>query len=143
MSQQRRERQQQEEAKRTSGSNWGRRAFYAVVILLLIGAAYLFNQRHQHRLDSFARCLNDRGIKMYGAYWCPHCVEQKEKFGASLEFVPYIECGIAGNTRGESQVCKDADIKHFPTWQFPPTGERVERIFELEELRDRSGCTLP
>ena len=80
---------------------------------------------------------------MYGAWWCPHCQEQKEEFAASFKYVPYVECGIKGDTHAEAQVCKDADIHHFPTWQFPPTGERVERILSLETLSDRTGCSLP
>ena len=97
----------------------------------------------QHKHDGFARCLTERGVKMYGAWWCPHCVEQKEKFGASFEYVPYVECGIKGDLHAQSQVCKDENIKHYPTWQFPPTGERVERVFTLQELSDRTGCPLP
>ena len=106
-------------------------------------AGLLSRPPQQHKHDAFARCLTERGVKMYGAWWCPHCVEQKEKFGASFEYAPYVECGIKGDPHGQSQVCKDEDIKHYPTWQFPPTGERVERIFTLEELSDRTGCALP
>jgi hypothetical protein len=54
-----------------------------------------------------------------------------------------VECGIKGDTHGQSQVCKDENVKHYPTWQFPPTGERVERTFTLQELSDRTGCALP
>jgi len=82
-------------------------------------------------------------VKMYGAFLCPHCVEQKEEFGASFEYAPYVECGIKGEAHGRSQACKDANIEHYPTWQFPPTGERVERVFTLQELSDRTGCSLP
>ena len=60
---------------------------------------------------------------MYGAYWCPHCAEQKEMFGTSFQYVPYVECGIKGS-RDEAPVCAQAGVKHFPTWQFPD-GERV------------------
>jgi len=73
---------------------------------------------------------------------CPHCTEQKEKFGASFQYAPYVECGVKGQTSGKTQVCQDAGIQHYPTWQFPPTGERVERVFSLEELSDRTGCAL-
>ena len=114
-----------------------------MLIVAAFALAYYLGNRAQHKHDSLARCLKDRGVKMYGAYWCPHCQEQKEKFGASFEYAPYIECGIQGNQHGVAQVCKDEGIKHYPTWQFPPTGERVERIFSLEELSDRTGCPLP
>src|SRR5271165_3115517 len=126
MSEQRRERRQQQRMKADApaGRNWGRIALFAVLIVALAGVVYYFAHRSQHKYDAFARCLGDRGVKMYGAYWCPHCQEQKEKFGDSFEYAPYIECGVKGELRAEAQVCKGADIKHFPTWQFPPTGQR-------------------
>ena len=143
MSQERRERQKEKLGVPTAASQkWRRIGIYALVIAVLAGMAYFLVNRTEHKHDAFARCLTDRGVKMYGAWWCPHCVEQKEKFGASFEYVPYVECGIKGQTHGQSQVCKDAAVSHYPTWQFPPTGERVERIFSLEELSDRTGCAL-
>jgi len=143
MSQERRERQKERLGTKASSRKWRRIAIYAVLIVAAFGLAYYLNNRAQHKHDAFARCLSERGVKMYGAYWCPHCVEQKEKFGASFEYAPYVECGIKGDLHGVSQVCKEAGIKHYPTWQFPPTGERVERVFTLEELSDRTGCALP
>jgi hypothetical protein len=121
----------------------GKKIVIGIFILAagLLIAMYLYRQNH--RYDAFAKCLKDRHVLMYGAYWCPHCAEQKEKFGASFKYAPYIECGIPGNTRGEQEVCKDAGIKHFPTWQFPPVGERFEGSLSLEDLSDRSGCPLP
>jgi hypothetical protein len=145
MSQERRNRQKERQGIPASSQNWGRIAIFAVLIVAAIGVVFYLNHRTDHKHDAFARCLKDRGVKMYGAYWCPHCQEQKEKFGASAleDYGPYIECGIKGDLHGVAQVCKDEGIKHYPTWQFPPTGERVERIFSLEELSDRTGCALP
>jgi len=141
MSQERRERRN-EKLGITPKRNWGRTAIYAVLIVAAFGLAYYLGNRSQHKHDAFARCLTQRGVKMYGAWWCPHCQDQKKEFGASFEYAPYVECGIKGDTHGASQVCKDEKIQHYPTWQFPPTGERVERIFTLEELSDRTGCSL-
>ena len=144
MSELRRERRKEkEEAAAPSNANWARWAIYAVLIVAAFGGAYYLGIRSQHKYDGFARCLTDRGVKMYGAFWCPHCTEQKEKFGASFQYAPYVECGVKGQTSGKTQVCQDAGIQHYPTWQFPPTGERVERVFSLEELSDRTGCALP
>jgi hypothetical protein len=123
--------------------DWGRIALYALLIGAVFAGVFYFGQRTAHKNDAFAKCLSDRGVKMYGAYWCPHCQEQKEKFGASFAYAPYVECGIKGDLHGVAQVCRDAGIKHYPTWQFPPTGERVERVFTLEELSDRTGCAVP
>lgn len=143
MSEQRRERKKEKDEAAVPSRDWGRKALYAVLIVAAFGGAYYLGRRNQHKYDGFAHCLKDRGVLMYGAYWCPHCQDQKKMFGASFEYAPYIECGVEGDTRAEQQVCKDAGIKHFPTWQFPPTGERVERVFELETLSERTGCPLP
>jgi hypothetical protein len=143
MSQERRERQKERLGVNPSNQKWRRTAVYAALIAAAFGLAYYLNHRSEHQHDAFARCLSDRGVKMYGAYWCPHCQEQKEKFAASFEYAPYIECGVKGDAHAQAQVCKDENVKHYPTWQFPPTGERVERIFSLQELSDRTGCALP
>ena len=120
-----------------------RNILIAVVLIAAFGIVYYIGyQKKAHKLDTFAKCLTDRGIKMYGAYWCPHCAEQKELFGESFQFVPYVECGVAGNRNAEQQICKDAGIKHFPTWQFPPVGDRVEQVIPLENLASRTGCSL-
>jgi hypothetical protein len=142
MSQERRERRNERLGKQASRRNWKAVVLYGVLVAAAFGVAFYLGRRSQHKHDAFARCLTERGVKMYGAWWCPHCVEQKEKFGASFEYAPYVECGIKGQTQGQAQVCKDENVKHYPTWQFPPTGERVERIFSLEELSERTGCAL-
>jgi len=123
--------------------NWGMLALYAVLIVGAFVLVFYLGRRSQHKYDGLAKCLSDRGVKMYGAWWCPHCQEQKEKFGASYEYLPYIECGIKGDTKGRSQVCLDADVHRYPTWQFPPTGERHEGTMSLEALSEKSGCPLP
>ena len=144
MSQERRERQKQRVGTGTLSPKSRRIAlFLAVVLVAALGLAFYVEHRAQHQHDAFARCLSERGVKMYGAWWCPHCVEQKELFGASFEYAPYVECGLKGELHGQSQVCKDEKVMHYPTWQFPPTGERVERLFSLQELSDRTGCALP
>jgi hypothetical protein len=142
MSQQRKERRK-EKLETGPGKDWGRIALYGLLIVAVVGVAYYLFHRSQHKYDAFARCLGDRGVKMYGAWWCPHCVEQKEKFGASFDYAPYVECGVKGDLKGQNPVCKEDGIKHFPTWQFPPTGERVEKVLSLEVLSDRTGCSLP
>ena len=142
MSQTRREKQE-ERLGNASTVNWGRRSLFALLIVAAFGLAYYLGDRTQHKHDGFAHCLSDRGVKMYGAWWCPHCQDQKELFAKSFKYVNYVECGVKGDVHQESQVCKDEKIKSFPTWQFPPAGERVEREFNLQELSDRTGCSLP
>ena len=42
---------------------------------------------------SLAQQLKQSGAKMYGAFWCSHCLEQKEEFGQqAMKDFPYVEC---------------------------------------------------
>jgi hypothetical protein len=145
MSEERKKRRQlrEPEAESARAPISGKKIVGGIVLLAALLLAGMILYRQQHRYDRFAQCLKERNVLMYGAYWCPHCADQKEKFGASFKYAPYVECGVPGDTRAESQTCKDAGIKHFPTWQFPPTGERFEGQLSLEDLSDRSGCPLP
>lgn len=135
----------QQTADKSGISPFLRNVIIAAVLVAAFGVTYYigYQRRSAHKLDSFAQCLADKGVKMYGAYWCPHCAEQKELFGESFKLAPYVECGIAGNRSAEQAVCKDAGIHHFPTWQFPPVGERVEAVMPLADLSSRTGCSLP
>ncbi|MGH9504725.1 MAG: hypothetical protein ACRD20_17875 [Terriglobales bacterium] len=119
-----------------------RRIVVAVLIVAAFAAViYLGLRKRSSRLDAFAKCLAAKQVKMYGAYWCPHCVDQKEMFGSSFQYVPYVECGVPGS-RDEGAICKDAGIKHFPTWQFAD-GKRQEGTQSLPMLANRTGCSLP
>lgn len=90
-------------------------------------------------LDNFAQCLADRGVKMYGADWCPHCQNQKKLFGASFKFINYIECADPANPRVQVKACSDADITGYPTWIFA-NGEKIEGEASFYDLAGKSGC---
>src|SRR5258707_5748193 len=112
MSELRRERKKEAEAVPV---DWTRRIVTTVLIVAAFGTVYYLGyQRRQHRYDMFAKCLKDRGVKMYGAFWCEHCKAQKEKFGASFKLVNYVECGVEGDTSERTQACNDEGIKHYP-----------------------------
>lgn len=56
---------------------------------------------------SLAKRLKAAGAKMYGAFWCSHCYDQKQEFGqqAMAEF-PYVECFPEGWKKvGTSSAC--------------------------------------
>jgi hypothetical protein len=112
-----------------------------VIVAVCAGLYFLLRHKHDARMDAFAQCLGAKGAKMYGAYWCPHCADQKERFGSSFQYAPYVECGIKGS-QAEAQVCVDAGVKHFPTWTFAD-GARVEGDHPLEFLGEATGCPLP
>ncbi len=116
-----------------------------ITVLLVVAAfalaAYLGFRKRASRLDAFAQCLSAKQAKMYGAYWCPHCADQKEIFGRSFRYISYVECGVPGS-RDEAKLCVDAGVKHFPTWQFGD-GERREGTQPLQALGEKTGCRLP
>jgi hypothetical protein len=115
-----------------------------VVLIVLVGAGvFLFSASSVSPMDSFAKCLNDKGAAMYGAFWCPHCAEQKEKFGQSFKYVKYVECGVPGQPpRVQTPACQQMQIKKYPTWVFSD-GDRMEAVESLQALSQKTGCKLP
>jgi uncharacterized membrane protein/glutaredoxin len=91
---------------------------------------------------ALAEHLTQKGAKMYGAYWCPHCHEQKQLFGrAAFEKVDYVECG-EDSPKANVAACKAASITGFPTWTFNgnkvPGG--VQKLEDLAQLTGFSGA---
>ena len=91
-------------------------------------------------MESFAQCLTQKGVTMYGAFWCPHCQNQKEMFGESWQFVNYVECALPGGM-GQAKACADAGIKGYPTWVFGD-GTMSAGELTLEDLSQKSGCEV-
>jgi uncharacterized membrane protein len=94
--------------------------------------------------DPTARALAEHlvktGAKMYGAYWCPHCQQQKAIFGRSANRLPYIECSPGGQSAPQATECRNEGIKTYPTWVI--NGQRTEEVMSLKELADKSGFNL-
>lgn len=108
-----------------------------IVALLVVGAVLglSLEQKTKPDLDNFARCLSDRGIVMYGTYWCPHCKNEKNAFGDSFQFVNYVECTENPNE------CLAKGIEGYPTWIFPD-GKKLIGEQGITKLREISGCPL-
>ena len=124
----------------------GPRWIWILMILGLLGGAWagydFYSSRHASTLDDFAKCVSSKGALMYGAWWCPHCAEQKESFGFAFQYVTFTECGIEGQPHSVNEQCKNAGIKNFPTWQFGD-GHREEGVLSLPDLSAKTGCKLP
>lgn len=87
------------------------------------------------KYDDFAKCLAQKDVTMYGAYWCPHCQSQKKLFGTSFDFVPYVECTV------QTKLCVEKNVTGYPTWIMGET--RLEGEQSLQKLSEISSCTLP
>ncbi|MEM1366784.1 MAG: vitamin K epoxide reductase family protein [Cyanobacteria bacterium P01_H01_bin.15] len=86
---------------------------------------------------SLAEHLTAIGAKKYGAYWCPHCFEQKQLFGKeAFSKVAYVECAEGGKSP-DPQACQAAGVRAFPSWTI--NGELYEGTQSLERLAELSG----
>ena len=91
--------------------------------------------------DALAQCITDSGAKMYGAYWCPHCINQKELFGPSFDKITYIECDARGDN-ADPKACEEAGVEGYPTWIFGD-GTRRSGEVPLRTLASLTGCSMP
>lgn len=87
-------------------------------------------------LDTFAQCLADKNVTMYGTEWCVFCQKEKVLFGNSFRLVPYVDCGT------EPNKCTEQKIEGTPTWIFSD-GHRLVGLQTLEKLSQESSCPLP
>jgi glutaredoxin len=77
---------------------------------------------------------------MYGAYWCPHCADQKALFKEAAGQLPYVECAADGQN-SQFQLCQDKKIKGYPTWEIG--GQLYAGVKSLEELSRLSHYPSP
>ena len=85
---------------------------------------------------ALAKHLSATGAKKYGAFWCPHCYEQKQLFGEeAFAEVEYIECDPQGENP-QRDACIAKGIQSFPTWEVD--GQLYPGTKELAELAELS-----
>jgi uncharacterized membrane protein len=92
-------------------------------------------------LRALAEHLAVSDAKFYGAYWCPHCQEQKALFEASADRLPYVECTPAGRSGPLAVECVTNRIESYPTWII--AGRRHEGLLTMESLASLSGFESP
>lgn len=79
-----------------------------------------------------ARCLNEKGARMYGSETCPDCEKQKELFGEFFEKIDYYECvGFEGEC---------GEISALPAWRI--NGNLHYGVIVLDKLSEISGCNI-
>lgn len=111
------------------------------MVITLVSIIFLAGCSNSASQTELAKCLTEKGTKMYGAYWCPHCANQKSMFGNSFQYVTYVECSLPERA-GVTEICKEQKIQRYPTWEFPD-GSRLETVQALETLAEKSGCEFP
>ncbi|HSE56779.1 MAG TPA: hypothetical protein VLB02_01700, partial [Candidatus Paceibacterota bacterium] len=111
------------------------------IALVIIGFfVFLYQQSNKPgKLDTFATCIKDSGARFFGAWWCPHCQNQKARFGRSAKLLPYIECSTPD--RKQIENCTTEGITGYPTWKFAD-GSVEKTEMELAELAEKTQCVL-
>ncbi len=116
---------------------------FIVLVAVAVGGIFLLTYRApaSPAMTAFAECLGAKGATFYGAFWCPHCQNQKAMFGSAEKSLPYIECSTPDG-RGQLPVCVDAKVTGYPTWEFADKS-RLSGEIPLATLAERTGCELP
>ncbi len=113
--------------------------FLAIALLVIAAGCVSGNVlgNSAEKKDALAKCLSEKGAKMYGAYWCPHCQNQKKDFGDSFQYVTYVEC-TADGPNGNPAACELAGIQGYPTWII--NGVQYSGEQSLGTLAKVAGC---
>lgn len=93
---------------------------------------------NNQQYENLAKCLTAKGAVLYGAYWCPHCRNQKELFGDAVKDIKYVECQAPNG--GQTPECEKAGITAYPTWII--NGKQYVGEKSLQELAGITGCGI-
>lgn len=86
---------------------------------------------------ALAEHLTKAGARMYSAYWCPHCHEQKELFGKEATAkLTIIECAPDGRD-SQAELCNAKKIQGYPSWEI--NGTIDSGVKPLAKLAEMSG----
>ena len=116
-------------------------AVVGIAVIVLIFFYFSGGKDEPGKYDAFAQCITDSEAAMYGAYWCPHCQDQKDMFGDSWKLINYVECDPRGNNANPT-LCQTQGVTGYPTWIFGD-GQRESGTLSLNSIASRTGCQLP
>lgn len=105
-----------------------------LAIILIIALSLFIYRFNKVDVEKLSLCLKEKQAKMYGAYWCPHCQNQKKEFGQWFKNIDYIEC-----TEKELE-CTAAGVTGYPTWIIH--GQKYPGELSFKQLAEFSGCQL-
>lgn len=108
---------------------------FALTTALIVGCTNSVADSQSYEAQ-LANHLKTSGATMYGAYWCPHCAEQKELFDGASAQIPYVECDASGENP-QPQLCQEKGVQGYPTWEI--NGQLYPGTRSLDELAQLSG----
>jgi hypothetical protein len=92
----------------------------------------IFTGTGRDEVDNFARCLTEKGAKLYINKNSNEYEKQLKIFGSSSQYLEIIDC------YENAEICQENNIKTNPTWIF--NWEIYEGFLNLEKLERISGC---
>ena len=96
------------------------------------------------RKVKIAKCLAERGYRVYIADWCPFCRAQKELFGEAAKYLTTIDCYDPEGGPGNLDNCPD--LPGVPAWrdrygnQLKYNGQIIDGMIQIRRLVVISGC---
>jgi len=105
---------------------------------MLVACAPTGSQNAGGKYTEIAKCLTEKGVKFYGAYWCPHCADQKKIFGDDMKYINYVECDPKGEN-SKAEECKKVGVERYPTWFFPGQGLQTG-VTDPKDLAIKANC---
>ena len=129
-------------------------AVSAIITAIFFGAALGLLTYYAHTkvvpsgiYDTFAQCVYEKGMRMYGSKGCVYCAKQRALFGDSAEYIKEIECDPR-YPNPETDRCIAKKIERTPTWiREDAAGNTVKRydpgVRSLQTLAGETGCALP
>jgi len=114
--------------------------FFAGVKLFMVSPNAANDLETKHKDSSisredFAKCLNEKGLIMYGDDTCDHCLAQKKMFGTSFENINYVNCYF------DKDKCDAQGITGYPTWVMGD--QKISGVQKFANLAAISGCSAP
>ncbi len=109
-------------------------ALILIGILTLIFFVIKASSANAKSMDSFSKCLSEKGVVIYGNEWCQYTARQKSMFGSSFKHLKYVICD---ENKG---LCDEKKITITPTWEI--NGTMYKQVQTLQTISQISGCPL-
>lgn len=106
-----------------------------IAVALLLYFFVFTGSNPESSASQLAVCLNEQDVTMYSLPTCPHCQDQKDKFGDSFKYIDSVNCSQ------NRDKCLNQEIETVPTWIID--GEKFVGVQELEELAAKTSCEYP
>ena len=111
--------------------------FLGLILLTLIMYNLNKPESASQELISFAKCLTENNVIMYGTEWRPHCKRQKEMFKSAIEHITFIDCDKSRD------LCARAEVSSYPQWvKDNDLSSKLLGTQSLTNLAEFSGCTF-